>query len=157
MKDDINPDFVNDFAAAANHYYKTKQEKMDRLYMDIAIRVSEMSFATRRKVGAVAVKENNILSFGWNGMPSGFNNCCEIDDTSDPKVIHAEMNLFAKLARTTGNAKDATLYMTDSPCWDCCKMIIQSGISRVVYKNEYRITEPIEFLREAGIQVLQLD
>jgi len=133
-----------------------KQQKLDRLYMDIAVRVSEMSSAVRMKVGSVAVKENNILSFGWNGMPTGFDNCCEVDDVSDPKVIHAEVNLFSKLARTTGNALSSTLYITLSPCWDCCKMIIQCGIVRVVYKDEYRITGPIDFLREAGIEVLHL-
>lgn len=141
---------------AVDKYLKQKQDKLDNLYMDIAIRVSEMSHAQRRKVGAVLVKDNNILGFGWNGMPTGFNNQCEIDDVSDPKVIHAEENVFAKLARSTGNGTDSTLYLTLSPCYGCSKMIIQVGVKRVVYLEEYRISDAIGFLREAGIQVDKL-
>lgn len=147
---------INKMVEAADEYYRTKQARLDSLYMDIAFRVSEMSFAKRRKVGAVIVKDNNILSFGWNGMPSGFNNLCEIDESTNPEVIHAEMNAFAKLARTTGNAAGATLYITDSPCWDCCKIIIQAGIERLVYFKLYRITEPLGFLEKAGIVVDQV-
>lgn len=130
-----------------------KNLKYDHLYMDIAIRVSEMSYAVRNKVGAVIVKDGNIISFGWNGTPSGFPNCCEYGDITKSEVIHAESNALIKLAKSTGNADGATLYLTLSPCYDCCKLIIQSGIKRVVYRDVYRVTEPIEFLKEAGILV----
>lgn len=134
----------------------TKQGKLDAMYMDIATRISQMSTAERRKVGAVAVKDGNILAFGWNGMPSGFDNCCEKDGETKDEVIHAEINLFAKLAASTGNSRDATLYLTLSPCYGCCKLIIQSGIKRVVYSEVYRIAEPIEFLKDAGVEVFFL-
>lgn len=149
----VDKEMLKFMIETADSYMKSKQDRLDNLYMDIALRVSQMSHAQRRKVGAVIVKDDNILSFGWNGMPTGFNNQCEIDDTSDPKVIHAEVNAFAKLAKSTGNSSGATLYITLSPCWDCCKLIIQAGIKRVVYSEEYRISEPIGFLREAGLQV----
>ena len=134
-----------------------KIQKMDRFYMDIAVRASELSHGKRLQVGAVLVKDNNILSFGWNGTPPGFDNCCETDDNATkPEVIHAEVNTLAKVARTTGNALNSTLYLTDSPCYDCCKLVIQSGVKRVVYLCEYRITDPIDFMRRAGIIVVQL-
>lgn len=133
-----------------------KQQRLDNMYMDIAIRISEMSVAQRRKVGAVAVKDGNILAYGWNGMPTGFNNICEENGVTKEEVIHAEVNLFSKLASTTGNSKGATLYLTLSPCYSCCKLIIQSGIKRVVYSEVYRIAEPIELLKTAGIAVHHL-
>ena len=137
---------------------KDKQNKMDKFYMDVAVGASELSHAKRLQVGAVLVKDNNILSFGWNGMPASFDNCCEDDKgNTKPEVIHAEVNTFAKLARTTGNANNSTLYLTDSPCFDCCKYVIQAGIIRVVYLREYRITAPLDFMRKAGIEVIQLD
>lgn len=134
-----------------------KQTRMDWFYMDVAIRASELSHAVRTKVGSVLVKDDNILAFGWNGMPAGFDNCCEVDpDTTKDEVIHAEMNVFAKVARSTGNALDGTLYVTLSPCFECCKLIIQAGITRVVYLEKYRNVLPIEFIKDAGIEVVQL-
>jgi len=125
--------------------------------MAFAFNVAELSSSTRLKVGAVLVKGTNILSFGWNGTPTGFNNCCELSDGStDPMVIHAEVNTLAKIAKSTISADGSTLYLTDSPCFDCCKLIIQSGIKRVVYKREYRINEPIKFMEQAGIEVIKL-
>jgi dCMP deaminase len=148
---------LNKMVEVVDEYYRTKAARMDALYLDIAERVSQMSFAKRRKVGAVVVKDNNILSFGWNGMPSGFNNICEVDDTSDPRVIHAEINAFAKLSRSTGHSEGATLYLTLSPCYDCAKMIIQSGIKRVVFRDLYRVADAIPFLEEAGVIVEQIE
>lgn len=134
-----------------------KQHRMDCFYMDVAIRASELSHAVRSKVGSVMVVDHNISAFGWNGTPTGFDNCCETaDNVTKDEVIHAEMNVFAKLARSTGNAFGGTLYITLSPCNECCKLIIQAGIKRVVYLNEYRNTEPIQFLKDAGIEVVQL-
>lgn len=130
---------------------------LDNMYMDICERIAQMSHATRRKVGALLEKDNNILAFGWNGMPTGFENGCEnCNGDSNDEVIHAEVNVFAKLASSTGNSKDSTLYLTLSPCQECSKLIIQSGVKRVVFREVYRIAEPIEFLRKAGVDVRQL-
>ena len=132
----------------------SSKHAMDCLYIDIADRISQMSKAKRKKVGAVLVKDNNIISFGWNGMPSGFDNCCENElDETKPEVIHAEFNIIAKLARSLGSSDGATLYLTLSPCFECSKLIIQSRIVRVVYKEEYRDVRPLEFLKTAGISV----
>lgn len=134
-----------------------KQVKLDNMYMDICERIAQMSYAVRRKVGAIAVKDENILAFGWNGTPSGFDNCCEDENNvSKDDVIHAEINLFSKLASTTGNSKGATIYLTLSPCNTCSKLIIQAGIKRVVFGETYRISEPIEMLKKAGIEVVKL-
>lgn len=132
----------------------TKRLKMDTMYLDIVHRISLMSHAVRRKVAAILVKDGNILGFGWNGMPSGEDNCCELPDGStDPRVIHAEMNLFAKLLTSNGNTEGATMYLTLSPCYDCSKLIIQCKIKRVVFSEVYRVSEPIEFLKAAGVEV----
>lgn len=133
-----------------------KRKRYDLLYMNIAEQVAKMSHATRNKVGAIVVKGDNIISFGWNGTPTGFDNCCEDGDITKPEVIHAECNALIKLARTTGNSADGTLYLTLSPCNECSKLIIQSRIKRVVFKEVYRISEPIEMLKKAGIEVVQL-
>lgn len=143
---------------AVDKYLKQKQDKLDNLYMDIALRVSKMSHATRRQVGAVLVKDDNIIAFGWNGMPAGFDNCCEdADGNTKPETIHAEINLFAKLACSTGNAEGATMYLTLSPCATCSQLIIQSKIKRVVFLETYRISWPIEMLRDAGIEVVMVN
>jgi dCMP deaminase len=132
-------------------------DKKDNMYMDIAIRVSEMSYSTRKKVGAVLVKDNNILSFGWNGMPTGFDNCCEIGDVTNPEVIHAEMNVIAKLAKAGISCNNSTLYITLSPCFDCAKNVYQAGISKVIYLEEYRDTKPIEFLKKCNVEVVKME
>jgi dCMP deaminase len=130
-----------------------KQKKMDRLYMDLAIRIANMSCAKRSKVGAVLVKDNNIISFGWNGTPHGFDNNCEDESgNTKPEVIHAEMNAYAKLAKIGNSCEGATLYMNLSPCYDCSRIILQSSTKRVVYLKEYRDKKPIEFLKKAGIK-----
>jgi dCMP deaminase len=136
--------------------------KMNHLYMDIAVRLSEMSCAERKVVGAVLVKEDNIISFGWNGMPSGFDNCCEHFENNNlvtnNEVAHAELNIFAKLAKngSTGT-KGSVLYVTLSPCFECSKLIVQSGVSKVYYLEEYRDTRPLEFLNKAGVEVIKYE
>lgn len=136
----------------------TKEERMDKLYMDIAYRVADMSYAVRKKVGAVIVKDGNIVSFGWNGTPHGFNNSCEnvMDDGSlvtKDELIHAEQNALAKAAKGVIPIDGGTLYVTLSPCWYCSGSIIQSGISRVVFHEEYRKPEAIGFVNKANIKI----
>lgn len=129
-----------------------KQERYDRMYLDIATRVAEMSFATRRKVGAVIEKDGNILAYGFNGMPSGFDNDCETDDTTNAEVLHAEENAICKVAGSTQSSVGATIYVTASPCITCARLIKQAGIIRVVYSEEFRCTAGLEFLRKAGVK-----
>ena len=134
------------------------QKKMDKLYMDIAYRVAQMSYAQRKKVGAIIVKDGNIVSFGWNGTPTGFDNNCEhmLEDGSlvtVDELIHAEQNAFAKAAKGVIPVDGGTLYITLSPCWYCSGTIIQSGISRVVYDEEYRKPESIDFIKQANITI----
>ena len=133
-----------------------KQEKIDRLYMRMAHIWSENSYCERRKVGALLVKDKMIISDGYNGTPSGFENSCEDDNNqSKPYVLHAEANAISKVARSGNSSDGATLYVTDSPCMECSKLIIQAGIRRVVYDREYRILDGIDLLRRAGIQVVR--
>lgn len=149
-----------------------KKYRYDKLYMDIAVRVSEMSHAVRAQVGAVIVKDDRIVSMGWNGMPSGWDNVCEepSDDilfqghyyedprphTTRKEVLHAESNAIAKLAKSNESGLGATMYCTISPCMDCAKIIYQAGIKKVIYKDEYRNTDGIQFLRECAVFVQQL-
>lgn len=140
----------------------SKQEKLDSLYMDISERVSEMSYGRRLKVGAVIVKGDNLISMGWNGMPSGMDNNCE-DEHEDgslstkPEVLHAESNSLMKLLKEGGiSPVGATIYTTYSPCPECAKLIKQAGITRVVYRNNYRLLDGIEMLRELDVPVEQL-
>lgn len=127
--------------------------KHDRMYMDIAYRVAEQSHSTRLHVGAVIVRDGNIISFGWNGTPPGFDNRCEENGETKPEVVHAELNALAKAARTAASTAGATIYLTHSPCWTCALGIVQSGITRVVYSDEYRDTKPLEMMRRAGLEV----
>jgi len=122
-----------------NETIKNKTERYDHLYMDIAYRVSEMSHDTDTKVGAVIVKDGNIISMGWNGTPSGFPNQCKDSSTGRtlPIVIHAEANAICKLARSSTDGQGATLYTTLSPCTECTKLILQSGITNVVVGQAY--------------------
>ncbi len=115
------------------------QLKLDQLFMDIAFRVAQMSHDEDTKVGAVIVKDGNILSMGYNGMPSGMSNDCKhANGATHKEVIHAEANAICKLAKSTGSSEDATLYCTLSPCIECAKLILQSGISRVVFADKYK-------------------
>jgi len=131
-----------------------KQARYDDLYMDIAKRVSEMSYDIDTRVGAILVKDGNIISMGWNGTPSGFPNDCKHSHTGVtlPTVIHAEANAICKLARTGGNGSDAVLYTTLAPCMECTKLILQSGISEVVIEQaDDRYMEAYTLLKEKGM------
>ena len=135
-----------------------KQQKRDYLYMRMAKTWSENSYCERRQVGAILVKNNMIISDGYNGTPSGFENKCEDDNNvSKPYVLHAEANAITKIARSHNSSEGATLYVTTSPCMECSKLIIQAGIKRVVYGEEYRINDGLELLRRAGIEVLKIE
>ncbi len=136
---------------------KEKQAEVDRRYLRMARVWAENSYCKRRQVGALIVKENMIISDGYNGTPSGFENVCE-DETgiTKPYVLHAEANAITKVAASTNNSQGATIYITASPCLECAKLIIQSGIKRVVYDDEYRLKDGIELLQRAGIEVLCL-
>ena len=120
--------------------------------MDVAKRFAQLSYAQRLKVGAIIVKDEVIISDGYNGTPTGFDNCCE-NDAGETKwyVLHAEANALMKLSKSTNSSKGATLYITLSPCKDCAKLILQAGIQRVVYLNEYKDCSGLEFLKNTGI------
>jgi len=131
-----------------------KQDKRDHLYMKMARTWAENSYCERRKVGALLVKNQMIISDGYNGTPSGFENQCEDDNNASfPYVLHAEANAITKVARSNNSAEGATLYVTASPCMECSKLIIQCGIKRVVYGELYRLMDGVELLQKAGIQV----
>tara|TARA_Y100000996_G_scaffold97834_1_gene70257 strand:- start:7039 stop:7458 length:420 start_codon:yes stop_codon:yes gene_type:complete len=131
-----------------------KQNQYDRAYLDMAKRWGELSYCKRKKVGALIVKDRMIISDGYNGTPSGFENICE-DEENYTKwyVLHAEANAILKVASSTQSCRGATLYVTLSPCRECSKLIHQSGIIRVVYSVEYKDTSGIEFLKKAGVKV----
>ena len=132
-------------------------EKFDHSYLEMAEIWAQNSYCKRRKVGALLVKDRMIISDGYNGTPSGFENICEEDGVTKPYVLHAEANAITKVAKSGNSSEGATLYVTDSPCLECAKLIIQSGIRRVVYRDEYRITDGIDLLRRAGIEVEKVD
>ena len=135
-----------------------KQNKLDERYLRMARIWAENSYCQRRQVGALVVKDNMIISDGYNGTPSGFENVCEDEDgVTKTYVLHAEANAITKLARSSNNADGATIYITASPCIECAKLIIQAGIRRVVYGEKYRLTDGIELLQRAGIEVVYLE
>lgn len=133
------------------------KQKFKELYIDIAERVSEMSSAKRMKAGCIIVKDNQIISLGYNGTPSGWDNNCEdeVDGklVTKPEVLHAEMNAVSKLAKSTMSGDNAAMFITHSPCMECAKLIYQSGIKQVFYKHEYRSDDGKNFLTKSGIQV----
>ena len=132
-------------------------EKFDRSYLQMAEIWAQNSYCIRRKVGALLVKDRMIISDGYNGTPSGFENICEEDGVTKPYVLHAEANAITKVAKSGNSSDGATLYVTASPCLECAKLIIQSGIKRVVYRDAYRLTDGVDLLRRAGIEVEQVD
>ena len=135
-----------------------KKQELDYRYLRMATIWSENSYCERRKVGALIVKDKMIISDGFNGTPTGFENVCEDENNvSKPYVMHAEANAITKIARSGNNSDGATLYVTDSPCIECSKLIIQAGIKRVVYMREYRLTDGVELLRRAGIEVVRYE
>ena len=134
-----------------------KQRKFDLRYLEMARIWAKNSYCTRRQVGALVVKNNMIISDGYNGTPSGFENVCEDENgITKPYVLHAEANAITKLARSSNNSEGAIIYITASPCIECAKLIIQAGIKRVVYGEKYRLTDGIELLERAGIEVVYL-
>lgn len=131
-----------------------KLKKLDERYLRMALIWAENSYCKRRKVGALVVKDKMIISDGFNGTPSGFENVCEDENqVTRPYVLHAEANAITKLARSHNNSDEATLYVTASPCIECAKLIIQSGIKRIVYGEKYRLDDGIQLLERAGIEV----
>ena len=133
-------------------------DKFDRRYLEMASVWARNSYCKRRQVGALLVKDRMIISDGYNGTPSGFENQCEdVNGVTKPYVLHAEANAITKVAKSGNNSAGATLYITDSPCMECAKLIIQSGIRRVVYADEYRLTDGIDLLRRAGVDVEKIN
>ena len=128
-------------------------EKFDQSYIEMAGVWARNSYCKRRQVGALIVKDRMIISDGYNGTPAGFENICEENGVTKPYVLHAEANAITKIARSGNNSNGSTLYVTDSPCIECAKLIIQAGIKRVIYSREYRLTDGVDLLRRAGIEV----
>ncbi|MBR5856093.1 MAG: dCMP deaminase family protein [Bacteroidales bacterium] len=135
-----------------------KQYQFDKSYLTMAGVWAENSYCQRRKVGALIVKDRMIISDGYNGTPCGFENVCEDENgITKPYVLHAEANAITKVAKSNNSSDGATLYVTAAPCVECAKLIIQSGIRRVVYRDSYRITDGLELMERAGIEVLQIE
>ncbi|MBP1593122.1 MAG: CMP/dCMP deaminase zinc-binding protein [Bacteroidetes bacterium] len=135
-----------------------KQQELDTRYIRMANIWAENSYCIRRKVGALIVKDKMIISDGYNGTPSGFENICEDEQNlTKPYVLHAEANAITKIARSNNSSEGATLYVTASPCIECAKLIIQAGIKRVVYSEKYRLEDGINLLKRANIEVAYLD
>ena len=132
--------------------------KFDDKYLQRAAIWAQNSYCKRRQVGALIVKDRMIISDGYNGTPSGFENICEDENgVTKPYVLHAEANAISKVAKSGNSAEGSTLYITASPCLECAKLIIQAGIRRVVYRDEYRLTDGVDLLRRAGIEVEKVD
>ena len=124
--------------------------------MEVAESFAKLSSAVRLQVGAIVVKDDRIISIGYNGMPSGWDNCCEEDNKTKPEVIHAESNAISKLARGNESGEGATMFVTHQPCIDCAKLIYQSGIATVYYKNEYRSTQGLDFLNKSDVRIVKV-
>ena len=135
-----------------------KQMLLDSRYLRMTQIWAENSYCKRRQVGAIIVKDKMIISDGYNGTPVGFENVCEDEnDHTKPYVLHAEANAITKVAQSNNSSNNATLYVTSSPCIECAKLIIQSGIKRVVFGEIYRLTDGIDLLKRAGIECVQLN
>jgi len=138
--------------------YGDKQKTFDKRYLQMAQIWAGNSYCIRRQVGALIVKGRMIISDGYNGTPSGFENVCEDENNvTKPYVLHAEANAVTKVAKSNNSSEDATLYVTTSPCMECSKLIIQSGIKRVVYCNRYHNTDGLDLLKRAGIELVYID
>lgn len=138
--------------------YGTKQKTFDKRYLEMAHIWAQNSYCRRRQVGALIVKGKMIISDGYNGTPAGFENVCEDDNNvTKPYVLHAEANAITKVAKSNNSSEDSTLYITSSPCMECSKLIIQSGIKRVVYSNRYHNVDGLELLKRAGIEMVFID
>ncbi len=135
----------------------SKQELLDRRYLRMATIWAENSYCVRRQVGAILVKDDMIISDGYNGTPSGMENVCEDEDgLTKPYVLHAEANAITKVARSNNSSQDSTLYVTASPCMECSKLIIQAGVKRVVFHDLYRITDGLDLMRQVGIEIVHI-
>lgn len=136
---------------------RAKQLRYDKAYLRMATSWAKLSHCKRKQVGALIVKDDMIISDGYNGAPSGFDNCCE-DEKGETHwyVLHAEANAILKVAKSTNNARGATLYLTLSPCKDCSKLILQAGIKKVVFVNQYKDSKGVDFLEAAGVQIEQI-
>ncbi len=135
----------------------SKQELLDRRYLRMATIWAENSYCVRRQVGAILVKDDMIISDGYNGTPSGMENVCEDEDgLTKPYVLHAEANAITKVARSNNSSQDSTLYVTASPCMECSKLIIQAGVKRVVFHDLYRITDGLDLMRLVGIEIVHI-
>jgi dCMP deaminase len=142
------------------------KDKFKRLYMDWALRVAELSHARRLQVGAVIVKDDTVISYGYNGMPAGWDNNCEFEYINPqtkvtelvtrPEVLHAESNAIAKLARIINSGSDADIFITHAPCLDCAKLVYQAGIKRVYFGTAYRNDDGLQFLKNSGVNVEQI-
>jgi len=140
------------------HPYKEKQEEYDKRYLEMAKIWAKNSYCIRRQVGALIVKDKMIISDGYNGTPSGFENVCEDENnTTKPYVLHAEANAITKVAKSNNSSDNATLYVTTSPCMECSKLIIQSGIKRVVFCDKYHNVEGLKLLERANIEIVHIE
>jgi dCMP deaminase len=138
--------------------YGEKQMSFDKRYLQMALIWAKNSYCVRRQVGALIVKGKMIISDGYNGTPSGFENVCEDENNvTKPYVLHAEANAITKVAKSNNSSEGSTLYVTTSPCMECAKLIIQSGITRVVYSNRYHNTDGLDLLKRAGIELVYID
>ena len=138
--------------------YGKRQDQFDRRYLEMALIWSKNSYCKRRQVGALIVKDRMIISDGYNGTPEGFENICEDENNrTKPYVLHAEANAISKVAKSNNSSDGSTLYITASPCMECAKLIIQSGIRRVVFCDNYRTEDGIELLKRAGIELLYIN
>ena len=143
---------------AKNMKEKEKQERYDKAYLRMAKTWADLSHCSRKKVGAIIVKDGMIISDGYNGTPAGFDNCCEtVEGETHWFVLHAEANAILKVAKSTNNCAGATLYLTLSPCKDCSKLILQAGITKVVFINKYKDTAGIDFLISAGVETIHIE
>tara|TARA_R100001163_G_scaffold728_4_gene1062 strand:- start:16227 stop:16670 length:444 start_codon:yes stop_codon:yes gene_type:complete len=137
-----------------------KQRELDFTYLEMATSWSQLSKAKRKKVGCLVVKDGQIISDGYNGTPKGYDNDCEFETRfgfeTRPEVLHAESNALMKLAKSTNSSENCTIYLTLSPCFECSKLLVQAGVKRVVYNEQYRDTSGLEFLKVNGIEVEQL-
>lgn len=138
--------------------YGDKQKTFDKRYLEMALIWARNSYCKRRQVGALIVKGRMIISDGYNGTPAGFENVCEDENNATrPYVLHAEANAITKVAKSNNSSEDSTLYITASPCMECSKLIIQSGIRRVVYSEKYHSSDGLELLKRAGIELVYVD
>jgi len=148
----------DNFNEISETFYTLKDRKMDRVYLEMAKVWATNSYCERMKVGSLIVKDKSIISDGYNGAPTGFPNVCEdASHVTLPHVLHAEANAITKLAKSTQSSDGSTLYVTVSPCFECSKLIIQSGIKRLVFQELYRKLESLKFLFDAGIELIRLN